>query len=181
MDRQELITVLREHHADCFGWALLCCRGHRQDAEDVLQTVYLKILDGKATFNGNSEVKSWLLSVVRNTACDVGRRWMRQLRLIARLSRGSTPSVEDSATEERIQRREAQDELRLALGLLSTRQREVLHLVFYQDVTLEEAAKVLRISLGSARTHYHRGKRRLSGLLQDKETANGRTRDQAAF
>jgi RNA polymerase sigma-70 factor (ECF subfamily) len=61
---------------------------------------------------------------------------------------------------------EARDRLRAALTRLSPRQRDVLHLVFYQDLTIEEAAELLRISLGSARTHFERGKARLREHLQ---------------
>jgi RNA polymerase sigma-70 factor (ECF subfamily) len=41
----------------------------------------------------------------------------------------------------------------------------VLHLVFYQDMTIEEASHILNISLGTARTHFARGKQQLRQLL----------------
>ncbi len=47
------------------------------------------------------------------------------------------------------------------------RQRETMQLVFGHDLTIEEAAGVLGISLGSARQHYQRGKQRLGVLLAD--------------
>jgi RNA polymerase sigma-70 factor (ECF subfamily) len=52
-----------------------------------------------------------------------------------------------------------------ALNTLSPRQREVLHLVFYQDLTIAAAADVLGVSVGAARVHYERGKAQLRRLL----------------
>jgi DNA-directed RNA polymerase specialized sigma24 family protein len=43
----------------------------------------------------------------------------------------------------------------------------VLHLVFYQDFSLSEAAQAMGISLGSTRTHYERAKATLRRRLKD--------------
>ena len=57
-------------------------------------------------------------------------------------------------------------ELRRCLQQLPARQAEVLHLVFYQDLTINEAAQIMGVGIGSARQHYERGKARLRTLLQ---------------
>jgi RNA polymerase sigma-70 factor (ECF subfamily) len=161
MQEAELRSQLEEHHPEAYGWALYCCSHDTKEAEDVLQTAYLKILNGKARFNANSTFRTWLFGVIRNTAADQRRSWWR------RLLRESGWAAERPAAG--LQRDSAEDEgsapLRNAMTELSERQQEVLHLTFYQEMTIEEAARVMEISVGSARTHYERGKARLRHLL----------------
>lgn len=166
MDEAAIRHQLAEHHLAGYGWALHCCARNPAQAEDVLQTVYLKILQGKARFDGRSSFKTWLFGVIRLTAAQERRRdWLRRLKLLRYEPEPPTPSRD---TEE-------QRLLQQALAALPHRQREVLHLVFYQDLTIEEAGSVMGVSLGSARTHYERGKQRLRALLVNHEIGIGRS------
>lgn len=166
--RSELERALREHHAAAHGWALSCCRYDHDRAEDVLQESYLRILDGSARYGGASSFRTWLFGVIRNVARGARRRALLHAALTLRfLAPESAP--QDEAGDEGGERA-----LRHALLALSERQREVLVLVFYNDLTIQEASQALGISLGSARRHYERGKaalrRRLRANDEDRPT-----------
>jgi RNA polymerase sigma factor (sigma-70 family) len=164
MSRVELEQGLSRLHAAAFGWALLCCEGHRARAEDALQASYLKILDGRARFGGRSSFRTWVFGVVRRTAAEEGRRggWRRWWPL------GSAGDPVDSGDPDPagLVRGEETRRLEGALADLPQRQREVLHLVFYQELTIAAAAELLGIGVGTARTHYERGKAALRHTLE---------------
>lgn len=164
MEDEELRRQLGEHHDMSYGWALSCCSHNPHDAEDILQTVYQKVLEGRARYDGRAAFKTWLFAIIRNTASSERRRhWIRNLRLggYQKEHESDLESADDGeAAAERVAA------LRKALDGLPRRQGEILHLVFYQGFTIEAAGKVLGISVGSARTHYERGKHRLAELLK---------------
>ncbi len=141
MKLTDLQGELERLHPASFGWALWCCDHRREEAEEVLQTAYVKVLDETARFNGNASLRTWFFSVIRRTA-------------------EAAASGSESASA-----------LRKALADLPARQRDVLHLVFYQDLTVEEASRILEISLGTARTHFERGKAQLRKVLAQQEVA----------
>lgn len=164
MEISELKAELEKLHTASFGWALSCCRQNRSDAEEVLQMVYLKILQGKAVYRGESKLQTWLFAVIRKTAISERRKQLwRSLNSIV------NPNISaDIEIESEFDRSEMQRRFQVALAQLPARQRETLHLVFYQDLSLSEAADVMNVSVGSARRHYERGKKRLREAL-DRE------------
>ena len=162
--RLALEAELQRYHEDSFGWAMVCCHGARAEAEEVLQETYLKVLDGRARFHGRSSFKTWLFAVLRRTAAE-RRRAARLSGLIRLRWREAGPAAPSCDPEAEAQRSQACTQLIAALTTLPERQRQVLHLVFYQELSLREAADILGVRLGTVRVHYERGKQQLRQLL----------------
>jgi RNA polymerase sigma factor (sigma-70 family) len=165
VENADVAAQLAALHPHAFGWAMSCCDRRREDAEDVLHDVYEGVLDGRLRFREESTFKTWLFGVIAHTARSRRRRdrvraWLG-VRSEMRIDRPQALPLPD---EDAIAR-DGQERILRALGRLAARQREVLLLVFYHDLTIEESADVMRVSLGSARVHYQRGKQRLASLL----------------
>ena len=164
---------LERLHPECWGWALACCERNRERAEDCLQSAYLRILAGRARFDGRSTFRTWVFGVIRLVAMEDGRRQRLDATRVAG-DAYSVLAVDPAPTPDMLaEYSERSAALLAALATLSPRQREILHLVFYHDMSIEEAAQVMNVSLGSARTHYDRGKK---ALARELSREGGRTR-----
>ena len=128
-----------------------------------MQAAYVKILTGKAQYGARSSLRTWVFGVIRRTALE-RHRWKRTRERIVTIIAPQTPAQADDVLE----RSETTAALLRSLTRLATRQREVIELVFYHDMSLEESASVLGISVGSARVHYHRAKKRLLALIREE-------------
>jgi ACR3 family arsenite transporter len=158
MQTKWLLKILKTLHEDGYRWARQCCNYQEELSKEVMQEVYLKILNKKAQFKEQASLKTWFFSVIRYTALD----HLKKLR-------HDEPIDGLEIAEEHVESN-AKD-LQLLLEQLPQQQRKVLLLVFYHDLTLEEAAEVMQVSIGTARTHYDRGKKKMSELLKRKRYA----------
>ena len=159
MTPADIRAEIERLHPAGFAWSMACCGRDRPTAEDVLQTSYLKILDGRARYEGRSSFKTFLFGVIRRTAAEERRRAALATMLGERAGAEAWPGTGDEGVSaDRLA-------LRAALARLPRRQREVLDLVFAFGMTVQEAAQALSISPGSASVHYDRGKKRLAALL----------------
>lgn len=157
----EIEGELERLHPAAFAWALACSGRDREEAQDVLQASYLKVLGGRARFRGQSAFKTFLFGVIRRTASEERRRKAVRAVLLRKWGRVGSADSPGQAPEERMA-------VLAALARLARRQREVLELVFYMGMTVDEAGEVLAISAGSARLHYDRGKKRLFQELRER-------------
>ena len=174
----DLERALARLHPLLVRWASARCDGDVDEGADLVQELYLRLLDGRLSAPELSaaelsearpeRLKRWCLAVLRRLAAYQRRRLTHRLSLLKRylfeVSDPLKPNPEERfEVDERAQGR--QRALERALSELSARQREVIELVFEHELTVEESAEVMGVSVGSARVHYDRAKRRLSALL----------------
>ena len=82
MSAIDLQRELEGLHPSSFGWAMCCCAHRRPEAEEVLQNVYVRALNGQARFDGRSSLRTWLFGVIRRTAREQRRReWLHAVLL----------------------------------------------------------------------------------------------------
>jgi RNA polymerase sigma-70 factor (ECF subfamily) len=118
----------------------------------------LKILEGKAKLNDASKAKPWLFSIIRYTAIDELRKAGKLIALDENQELIDLPEEVDYTDYDAI------------IKLLPSMQQQVILMVFYHQMTVEQSAEVLQIQLGTARTHYARGKKKLKELILKSQT-----------
>jgi len=140
--------LLKKHHQSTFFWACQCCNYREEEAKEVLQMVYLKIIEKKAIYNEKAAFKTWLFSVIRYTAID----FLKKENVFENLE--NLEIAEEEIKQDRI-------DYKALLLKLPKRQHQVLLLAFYHEMTLENIAKITGLHIGTVRTHYERGKEAL--------------------
>jgi RNA polymerase sigma-70 factor, ECF subfamily len=173
---EELMLSLREGHHDAL--AVLFDRYHRlvfsvacrilhdsAEAEDLMQSVFLEIFRSAAQFDASrGTTKGWILQYAYH------RAFNRKKYLSLRNGQGDSGDLQAiewrlASQPHTISTLECGPMVREALALLSKPQRRTLELVFYEGLTMHEAAERTGESFDSIRHQYYRGLEKLRSIL----------------
>ena len=135
-----------------------------EDAEDVVQSAFLKAARSLHRFRAGSPFRPWLLTIVGNEARNLRRTVLRRLRLVERAAREApAQSVGSSAVADEERRR-----LLAAVEGLPPDDRLVIVGRYFVGLTLEETAAALGVGLGAAKMRVARALERLRGSLEEE-------------
>ncbi len=137
-------------------------------AEEMLQDTLLAVWKSAHNFEGRSQPRTWLLGVARRQAHNTLRR-----RGVPAADLGDFEAVAEPrpGPEEILLAGGAGDELMRAMGYLTPIHREVLHLIFVQELSYLECSKVLGIPVGTVRSRVSNARRALRAQLRaERET-----------
>jgi len=145
------------------------------DADDLVQDTYLKALRAWQSFHAGSDCKAWLITICRNTHYSHVRREGRVETVEApELEALSAVAVFQSAQAGGLDgafgQFDLRDAVRRELRELPESFREAVVLVDIQDLSYDEAARILDIPVGTVRSRLYRGRR----LLQERLLVHAR-------
>ena len=135
----------------------------RADADDVLQTAWLRALRGISRFRGSSRFRTWFWRILIHVGVDHERRARRQAS-VGSLdgSVGLTAAVAEADPLENTMLNELKDALREAMSLLPSEQRAALSMITYDDMSYAQVARVLGCPEGTVAWRIAEARRKLA-------------------
>lgn len=150
----EAWTALFEEHRHLVYRAALAQVGERELAEDITAQVFLEAIEGIRRYRDRGKpISAWLLSIARHRSLDALRKRRRAAPVLEHDA--TTPVEHDAALE--------------ALHILTPEQREVVHLRFVEDLSIETVATMTGRSPGAVKSLQHRALRQLRAHLTNSK------------
>jgi RNA polymerase sigma-70 factor (ECF subfamily) len=178
-DTEKYHDLIRPYEHSVYRIALSLMK-NESDAEDVAQEAFLKAFRNLAAFLGRAKFSTWLISITLNEA----RGRLRRQSLVRMESLDQTPEEGGHVSPallrdwrevpfEALERKEIREMLREAIVGLSPIYREVVMLRDVEELSVEETATALSISVASVKTRLHRARIMLQkSLAPQLKTAN---------
>lgn len=149
-------------------------RGGWQLAEDLTMTVFLKAFESRHRFLPSvDDARPWLYGIATNVLRRHARTERRRLRAYADSPAAAPDDLDEAALADRLDAGALGTGIYGALADLPQRERDVLLLIAWADLSYEEVATALRIPVGTVRSRLHRARGRLRELMP----ASGQHRD----
>lgn len=158
-DAKAFERLISEHYRFIYKTAFRWL-GHKSDAEDVTQSVCMRLATAIAQFDGRSKFTSWLYSVTLNAVRDLQRSQKRQGRQIDAVAAVAREEI-DPDQEDRLR----VNDIWRVVRQLPEKQRDAVLLVFGEQLSQAEAAVIMGCKEVTVSWHIHNARKSLKDLL----------------
>ncbi|MCH7496945.1 MAG: sigma-70 family RNA polymerase sigma factor [Candidatus Marinimicrobia bacterium] len=171
-DKRAFEELFLQHYERVYRMGLRYT-GNTQEAEDITQDVFVKVLRDLIQFKGGSKFHTWLYRVTLNVCRDKERQRLRYYRQYADTSvdgEGAADGADRDMNLEKVSKNQrwqmdTQELLQYALSQLSPKLRTVIILKHIEELSLLDISGILNCSLGTVSSRLNRGRTRLRDIL----------------
>lgn len=143
--------IIKKHFNMVYRLALSQTKS-KAHADDVTQDVFLRFLNKERSFESDEHIKAWLLRVTINCSRNIfASSWFKKC----------VPLTEELTFDT-----EEKSEIYFAVTELPSKYRTVIHLFYYEDLSVADIAKVLNMNESTVKSQLHRGRQLLKEKLK---------------
>lgn len=154
MDAREYELITTIYLDDVYRVALSGCRNYA-DAEDVVQNTFVKLWERQEPFEDMEHVRKWLIRVAVNECHSLWRTpWMKKTAYLEELKKEPSFSMGERS------------ELFYAVLNLPVKYRQVVHLYYFEEYSVKEIAKLVKLSETAVQTRLLRARKKLKEALK---------------
>ena len=162
-DRRAMQVLFGRHQVKVYRF-LVRMTGDTAAADDLVSEVFFEVWRKAASFEGRSQVSTWLLGIARFKALSAARR-----RTEDQLSDFTAETIEDGSDDPEtvLAKQDTSAVIRECLQQLSVDHREIIVLVYYHEKSVDEAAAIVGIPCGTVKTRMFYARKRLAEMLKE--------------
>lgn len=166
-ERENSADLISKYSPDVYRLALYLLHSE-EEARDAAADVFVKILGHSGALPGEEHERAWLMKVTYNHCRDILRKKSLFIRLLPKIYSRSAGSPEPTPEQSALEADE-QSSVRQAVARLPDRDRAIIFLRYYQQLSYVEISGILDIPEATVGTRLHRARERLR-----KELASNR-------
>jgi RNA polymerase sigma-70 factor, ECF subfamily len=160
-DKSAMRTLFVRHQVRVFRF-LLRIVGNQETAEDLVNEVFLEVWRNAGRFEVRSQVTTWILGIARHKALGLLRR-----QRTTSCAEEVLESIEDPADNPEIatQKSESGALLRDCIKHLSASHREIIDLVYYQEQSINDVAKIVGVPVNTVKTRMFYARKQIADMM----------------
>ena len=166
---EQVFNKIVKDYSERLYWHVRRMVGTHEDADDLLQDIFLKIWTALPSFRGEAQLYTWVWRIATNETLN----WLRRERVRAALRFQSV----DEELERRIladpyfNGTDAQRELFKALARLPEKQRQVFVMRWWDELSYDEISAITGTSVGALKASYHIAQEKLKLNLSQADVS----------
>ena len=163
--REVFEKIVRENSEKLY-WHVRRMANSHEDADDLLQEIFLKVWTALPSFRGEAQLGTWVWRIATNETLNFLRR--EKVRATLRLSSIDTEMERRVMADPYFNGTAAEREFAKAVAKLPDKQRQVFIMRWWDELPYEQISEITGTSVGALKASYHLAREKVEGALNLK-------------
>jgi RNA polymerase sigma-70 factor (ECF subfamily) len=165
LTKEKAFTAIIKKYQEKLYWHVRRMVIDHEDANDVLQNVFIRVWNGLENFREDSQLYTWLYRIATNECLTYLEQ--QKKRSSVALDEVETGLSNKIKADSHFDANKLEWKLQLAIQQLPEKQRIVFHLRYYDEMPYEQMSKILDTSEGALKASYHHAAKKIEDYIKN--------------